>query len=572
MNIPSGSWPATILLVASSALPCVLALVFFCRIGGAVRNLLFVLAPLPGLLAALTLESSATLEIDWLFFGGRLGIDPVGRVFLLFTALLWFMAGLYSRFYLKADRRRDQFCAFFLLSQSGNLGLILAQDMLSFYLFFALMSFSAYGLIIHRNDEAARRAGRVYMALVVLGEVLLFVALAMLADSGGTVQPAGAPPLLIALILISFGIKAGALPLHFWLPLAHPVAPIPASAVLSGAMIKAGLLGWLRFLPLGESGMGEWGVLLMIMGLAAAFGAALFGVSQDDPKTVLAYSSISQMGLITIGLGLGLWQPQVWPMALAAVAFYSLHHALTKGALFLGAGVMMRSGRTGLRPILVLCGLVFCSLSLAGLPFTSGAAAKAGLKGLAALLPEPWPDRLPLLLSLGAVGTALLMARFLVLVWARRADGQDDAAGIGMVWAGLVLGLPALPWLWGGDGVEFADLHGLWPVGLGAAIGLLFWYGAGTGRLRWWPRIAAGDMVLGFDWLLGRLLRLFEAAKRIDWPGIAQASGAARVLAAVAAPYGELVGRLGHYERVFKRWTVVGTCYLAILLLLYYLC
>jgi formate hydrogenlyase subunit 3/multisubunit Na+/H+ antiporter MnhD subunit len=121
---------------------------------------------------------------------------------------------------------------------------------------------------------------------------------------------------------------AGVYALHVWLPLAHPVAPTPASAVLSGAMIKAGLLGWLRFLPLGEAATPGWGNVCTIAGLAAAFDGVLVGCTQDNAKTVLAYSSISQMGFMTMAVGVGLTVPAVWTQALTATALYALHHAM----------------------------------------------------------------------------------------------------------------------------------------------------------------------------------------------------------------------------------------------------
>jgi formate hydrogenlyase subunit 3/multisubunit Na+/H+ antiporter MnhD subunit len=140
--------------------------------------------------------------------------------------------------------------------------------------------------------------------------VLIFTGFVFLTVSGGTTQIAelhrgvfSQPALL--LLLVGFGIKAGALSLHFWLPLAHPAAPVPASAVLSGAMLKAGLLGWIRFLPLGEAAMPLSGVTLVSAGLGAAVLGTFVGVVQNDPKTVLAYSSISQMGIITTGIVFG---------------------------------------------------------------------------------------------------------------------------------------------------------------------------------------------------------------------------------------------------------------------------
>ena len=105
------------------------------------------------------------------------------------------------------------------------------------------------------------------------------------------------------LLWLGLGVKAGVIGLHVWLPLAHPVAPAPASAVLSGAMIKAGLLGWLTVLPLGmeslSPAMMQFGNVVLVAGFAAAFGAALYGIWQSHPKAILAYSSISQMGMLT---------------------------------------------------------------------------------------------------------------------------------------------------------------------------------------------------------------------------------------------------------------------------------
>ena len=182
-----------------------------------------------------------------------------------------------------------------------------------------------------------------YLALAMLGEVLIFTGFVFLTVSGGTTQIAelhrgvfSQPALL--LLLVGFGIKAGALSLHFWLPLAHPAAPVPASAVLSGAMLKAGLLGWIRFLPLGEAAMPLSGFTLISAGLGAAVLGTFVGVVQKNPKTVLAYSSISQMGIITTGIGIGALRPESWLDIQWAVLIYATHHALAKGALFLGVG------------------------------------------------------------------------------------------------------------------------------------------------------------------------------------------------------------------------------------------
>ena len=142
-------------------------------------------AAFPALLVAVLAPTGITAELSWLLLGSHLGLDDTARVFLFFTALLWFLAGLYARVYMEHDDHRERFFVFYLLTMSGNLGLILAQDMLSFFLGFATMSFASYGLIVHNSDPEARFAARIYMILVVLGEVALFAAMVWVAGSAG---------------------------------------------------------------------------------------------------------------------------------------------------------------------------------------------------------------------------------------------------------------------------------------------------------------------------------------------------------------------------------------------------
>ncbi|MCS6828397.1 MAG: hypothetical protein NZ553_17415, partial [Caldilinea sp.] len=207
----------------------------------------------PALVTALATPQGTALELPWVLLGARYGMDEIARTFLFFTALLWLLATFFGIGYLAKDGKRRRYSIYFLLAMAGNLGLIVAQDMGSFYTWYALMSFASYGLVIHTGDEEARTAARLYIILVMIGEVLLFAGLAMVfIASNSLALDLAADPAAATLIFAGFGVKAGVVLLHVWLPLAHPAAPIPASAVLSGAMIKAGVLGWLRFLnPVG---------------------------------------------------------------------------------------------------------------------------------------------------------------------------------------------------------------------------------------------------------------------------------------------------------------------------------
>ncbi|UCE77358.1 MAG: NADH/ubiquinone/plastoquinone (complex I), partial [Gammaproteobacteria bacterium] len=329
-----------------------------------------------------------------------------------------------------------------------------------------LMGLAAYGLVVHSATLRARRAARRYLAWTIAGELLLFVAVVMLVT-----QNAGAltfdgltanPPVGLAalLLVIGFGIKLALPGLHLWLPQAYAVTPTPGVAVLSGAMIKAGLLGWMRFLPPGDAALADWGQALMLAGIAGIFFGAGVGLLQQQPRLLLAYSSISKMGVLTAGLGAALAWPTAAPALIGALALYAAHHALVKGALFLGLGLAERGG---LRPWLV-AGLGFLALALAGAPLTSGALAKSVLT---AGLPEQ-AQPLVGLLAASAAATTLLMARFLFLVWKQRHSGTAPyGTASTTAWLALLAVIAVFPFALADAGQLFANLA---PVILGALV------------------------------------------------------------------------------------------------------
>ncbi len=412
-------------------------------------------APLPVLLAALL--GVPKFDYSWLLPGAVLGLDDLSLRLLPATAILWLSAGLVAHRYLAPDRRRDYFFVWFALAMTGNFLLLAAMDAVLFYLGFALMSFSSYGLVVHANDKRSRHAGRFYIAMVVFGEVCVISGLLLLASRVETAFAAmqasltvGDPArnhLIMGLLITGFGIKAGLVGLHFWLPLAHPVAPAPASAVLSGAMIKAGVVAWLRFFPLGDAVIPGWGLALVLAGLLTALYGVLVGVGQREPKTVLAYSSVSQMGLIGMAVGLGLMFPQAWPALLVAIVIFIVHHGLVKGSLFLGAGLVAHA----LRPAsarLAMVVLVAGGLALAAGPLTGGLVAKSALAKAIVHTGPPWQGLIPDLLLASSVLTALLMIRFLVVARpARDSRAAPTSPALLLPWLAVaVLGL-AWPWL-----------------------------------------------------------------------------------------------------------------------------
>lgn len=563
-----------LLLPGVFLLPLLIALGLAAR---PLRGALLSLAPwaaLPALVLALGPVADPVLDMPWLLLGTRLGMDETARVFLFFSALLWLCAGVYARAYLGGETRsyRALFFAFYLLAMAGNLGLIIALDVAGFFFFYALMSFSSYGLVVHTRDEDALRAGRVYIALVVIGEVVLFSAIALMVANGGTSLPnldTVPNDALVALVLIGFGIKAGVLGLHVWLPLAHPAAPVPASAVLSGAMIKAGLLGWLRFLPLGVVALPDWGLLCVVAGFAAAFYGVAVGLVQRNPKTVLAYSSISQMGLMSVLLGLGLSHPEGWPLIGAALLVYAVHHALAKAALFLSVGVAAHGfmpHRWGMALVLIP------ALAMAGLPLTGGAFAKSALKGALAAAPLPWAQTALALLPISALGTTLLLARFLIVLREVEAVHHHKTPGLYPPWLVLIAASLAVFWLWPtARGFALASLKpetlwaALWPLMLGVATAWVVWRSASRLAFLHRLRIPPGDVWVAIERLapLGR--RLIEGARWVEFRRrlrrglrVALWADAARLMSDACAGV----------ELQLRNWLVAGVLFVSLIVLL----
>lgn len=485
-------------------------------------NLFWLSAPLPALLLAILATGDAAttqLQFDWLLLGSLWWLDDVRRVFLLVTALLWLLAGIHARGYMKPS---PTFALFWLLAQSGNLLLIIAEDIASFYLGFAAMTFAAYGLVIHQGSPEARTAGRVYLILAVLGEGLMLAGLlgtaarsdaTTLGQLAATLSQPETPGWLVACLLLGFGVKAGLPALHVWLPLAHPVAPTPASAVLSGAMIKAGLLGWWLTLPLGLISLPTTGQWLSNAGLVAALAAACIGVMQSRAKTLLAYSSISQMGMITALFGAGLANQQLWLLLVPALLLFVAHHGLNKGSLFLAVSLVEKQTPF---PKALLNGLLLLpALALTGL-LASGTLTKSHFK--AALYQEDVGILLGWL-TLAAVGTTLLMARYLWLLWQQQQQLTTDTPQASRwMLAGWLLLLPLgllTPWwlpLPASTQPGWPDLQGFMQLFLPVLTGILL---ACVGSwllprlLPDWSKqvIPAGDLLTVYTWLLMQLAR-----------------------------------------------------------------
>ncbi|MDI4664931.1 complex I subunit 5 family protein [Xanthobacter autotrophicus] len=524
------------LMVVAIALPLALA---FGALVPAVRRVLphlLVFVPLPALIAALAVPRGLSVLVAPDPFRFTLALDAPGALLLGGAALLWMTASAYAMAYLRKDPARPAFIVWWLLTMAGSFAVFLVADVASFYLAYALVSFSAYGLAAHDDTVEARRAGALYLALTVLGEALLIAAFVMLASGPADANPQirdavallpASPwktPILL-LILLGFTLKMGLFPLHVWMPLAHSVAPVPGSAALSGIVVKAGVIGLLRFLPEGVPLPG-WGALLCGAGLFTAYYGVAVGLTQRHPKRALAYSTVSQMGVVAAVIGAGIMNGTAGTFTIAA--FYAANHMLLKGAMFLMVGVAMAASPR--RALAAAAVAALLGLSLAGLPLSGGAMAKYAIK---LIVPDGGAG---VLLTLSAAGSTLLMARYALLV-ARSGTENQKTEGKemqgrpprGLVLPALALAVLALfaPFALFAEvtGVPVsaaftaaALVKGFWPVGLGLGVAaLLAWKGPRV------PEVPAGDILHAAGFLSATGRTIMEGTVAADavlrrWP------------------------------------------------------
>jgi multicomponent Na+:H+ antiporter subunit A len=508
-------------LGAALAIP--LALLLACAWRPARERMLGALAwaPLPALAAALLVDREAVLVVIAAgAYEGRLALDAPGALLLGVASLLWSAAGAYAATYQREQPNRGRFAAAWLLCLFGCLGVFLAADMPLLYLMLASMTLGAGALVFQDESPAARRAAGVYLGLALAGETLVLVAMILLAqaadswlvrDAAAALPQADRRDLILALLTVGFGLKAGLVPLHVWMPLAHAAAPMPASAVLSGVVVKAGIIGLIRFLPL-DPGLADWGNALAIAGMFTALYAVAIGVTQTHPKVVLAYSSVSQMGFTVAVIGMGVASAD--PDGPLLAAFYASHHILVKGAMFLLVGVVAATTAKRLRGTLALAALL--AVGLGGLPFTGGAVAKLAVKGT---LGGGWAATVA---YVSAVGTTLLMLHFLRRAMANAATQPDARAAAGLRWPWWITASAAIvvPWaLFLGLSLgTFDELvapkalwSGVWPAAVGALLAVLL--ARGETRL---PRIPPGDVAVAIDVAARGAARAGAAIERAD--------------------------------------------------------
>jgi hydrogenase-4 component B len=333
-----------------------------------------------------------------------LAIDPLSAFFLLPTFGICALAAIYGAGYEKpapghGSASGSSWLWFNLLVASMGM-VIVARNGVLFLMAWELMTIASYFLVTTHSERAeVRRAGRIYLIAAHVGTACLLVLFLLLGTHGSldfdSFGPAGARTAagagaIFLLAVVGFGVKAGFIPLHVWLPEAHPAAPTHVSAVMSGIMIKLGIYGLLRAISfLGEPPL-WWGWVLLVIGLVSAVLGVLYALAQHELKRLLAYHSVENIGIIAMGLGLGLigaarHSTMLFALGFGAALLHVLNHAVFKALLFFGAGSVIRSAGTG--EIEHLGGLLK-RMPTTGIAFLIGAVAISGLPPLNGFVSE----------------------------------------------------------------------------------------------------------------------------------------------------------------------------------------
>lgn len=391
---------ASIIMLAAIFFPILLGAVLLLAPEFSSRNRLLAITgaglAITGILAFLTL---GTVEggILLLRLGDKLDIcfrpDDLGRIFTVIITVVWILAGVYSFEYMKHEKGEKRYFGFYLMTFGVLLALSFAGNIVTFYFFYEMMTLFSMPLVLHTRTKEAIMGGLKYLFYSLCGAYMVLMGLFFLNryavtlnfTAGGTLNMelvAGNEKTLLVVVffmILGFGVKAGMFPMHAWLPTAHPVAPAPASAALSGLIVKAGVLGVVRtvYFLFGESFIrGTWvQTAWMTLSLITIFMGSMLAYREKIMKKRLAYSTVSQASYILFGLAL------LEPSAMTGALLHVVFHAFIKAALFLSAGaIIYRTGRTNVdeltgigkeMPVTIWC-YTFASLALIGIPPASG--------------------------------------------------------------------------------------------------------------------------------------------------------------------------------------------------------
>jgi len=319
--------------------------------------------------------------------------DGFRTLYGLIAAVMWLVCGLFSPEYFAHYKNRNRYYLFWLITLGATVGIFLSADLYTTFVFFEIMSLASYVWVAQDEKEQSLKAGETYLAVAVIGGLVMLMGIFLLYHQTGTLTIEALPdacrgknlyPAALCM-LVGFGAKAGAYPIHIWLPKAHPVAPAPASALLSGILTKTGIYGILIISCKMLTHDLYWGSLILIIGVITMFLGALLALFSVNFKRTLACSSVSQIGFILVGIGMLCLLGEHNTLAVRGTFLHMVNHSLFKLILFLCAAVIYQNthklhlndicGFGRKKPLLMGCYL-FGALGIGGFPLFSGYVSK----------------------------------------------------------------------------------------------------------------------------------------------------------------------------------------------------
>lgn len=349
-------------------------------------------------------NSYADFSIPWQapFASFSLAIDPLSLLFLFPIYVLALLAAMYGAGYLShyyGVKNIGNSWLLFNILITSMIFVVTARNSLLFLFSWEIMTLSSFFLVLFEGEkEESHKAAFLYLVLAHIGTFFLLIMFILIGNISGSfdfdkvriISSGIIPSVIFILAVIGFGAKAGFIPIHIWLPEAHPAAPSHVSAIMSGVMIKTGIYGIIRILTFLGTPPLWYGYLIIAIGIVSGILGVLFAMAQHDIKRLLAYHSIENIGIIAMGIGLGvlgmgLNNPILASLGFAGGLLHVINHAFFKGLLFLGSGAIWRE--TGTREIDVLGGLIK-KMPVTAFCFLIGAVAISGLPPLNGFISE----------------------------------------------------------------------------------------------------------------------------------------------------------------------------------------
>lgn len=309
------------------------------------------------------------------------------------TAFAWLITFLFSLDYLKEDKKRWRYYLFNLLTLVATLGIFFAADFFTLFLFFEIMSFTSFMWVLHRETRESFYAAGTYLAIAIAGGLSILMGMLLVWRSLGTlcfhelyekamlIEDKTQLYIAACCMFAGFGAKAGAFPVHVWLPMSYREAPAPATALLSAILSKTGIFGLLcisaTILPMDD----QWGFFILVIGIITMVLGGICGLCSDNLKTTIAYSSMSQIGFILVGVGMQGLLAEENGLAVWGTMLHMVNHTFVKLLLFLLAGVIFaKAGGYELnhlkgfgkrKPFLQLC-FILGAAGVGGIPLLNG--------------------------------------------------------------------------------------------------------------------------------------------------------------------------------------------------------